>query len=124
MPKMEKLVVGYWCIYKMHLEYGGPEEGGWHYEAGEMVACLPAERRAILNFPSEEFEYEPTVDQYLEDEQSCAILGLLKAHVTTVLGGEIGGDAFRSVAPKKDTYWVMWCEQPDRYFPKERPRYE
>ena len=28
--------------YEVYLRYGGPEEGGWHYEAGRFIDCLGA----------------------------------------------------------------------------------
>jgi hypothetical protein len=33
-------------VYRVDLAYGGPEEGGWWYKAGEVERCLPALTRA------------------------------------------------------------------------------
>ena len=35
---------GWLAFYEERQEYGGPEEGGWHYTSGELVAALPVAR--------------------------------------------------------------------------------
>ena len=31
------------AVYEIHSEYGGPEEGGWYYQAGTLVASASVE---------------------------------------------------------------------------------
>ena len=28
-------------VYLVSREYGGPEEGGWYYDAGQLLKCMP-----------------------------------------------------------------------------------
>jgi len=37
-------VSGYLAAYELDRAYGGPEEGGWYYDAGTLAGYLPAER--------------------------------------------------------------------------------
>lgn len=35
---------GWLAVYEIDRAYGGSEEGGWWYDCGRLVACIPAER--------------------------------------------------------------------------------
>lgn len=35
---------GWLAVYEVDRAYGGPEEGGWWFYTGSLVACIPAER--------------------------------------------------------------------------------
>lgn len=35
---------GWLAVYEVDRAYGGPEEGGWWFDCGRLVACVPAER--------------------------------------------------------------------------------
>lgn len=46
-----------WClprlfwmnVYRVRREYGGPEEGGWYYDAGILVASVPVAAEAMTD---------------------------------------------------------------------------
>lgn len=89
------------ALYEIDRAYGGPEEGGWYYDTGEL-------RRPLRVFPT--------------DEQACAAarrcndwLHRLQSDVRGVgsvlyRGGRYAARAFERIAPEA--------------FPVERPRYE
>lgn len=39
-----RLAEGWLAVYRVSQAYGGPEEGGWYYSCGELIACIPATR--------------------------------------------------------------------------------
>ena len=94
-------VTKYLAVYELHRSYGGPEEGGWWFDGGELVYCEPVAPDAT-------------------DEQITARREALKAEwfdpearpVSSVIysGGQYG----------------VYIENgiPARHFPEEHPRYE
>ncbi len=93
--------VKYVNAYSVSRHYGGPEEGGWWYDAGEPLASMPLPENAT-------------------DEQVEAT----KEYLRTLLGwpkqprqgrySVIGGDDFE--------VWVE--EHPAKAFPETKPHYE
>lgn len=83
------------AVYQVDRQYGGPEEGGWYYDAGTLVAryhCADAATvDAVLDFAREKY---PRTDARL-----------------SVLGG--------------DDYSVMVTDtEPPAFYPEDRPHYE
>ena len=39
-----KMKYKYVCVYEVSREYGGPEEGGWYYDAGTLIKVMPVTR--------------------------------------------------------------------------------
>lgn len=43
-------------VYFVNRYYGGPEEGGWWYNAGEVEECVPCRNEAFARKVKENFE--------------------------------------------------------------------
>lgn len=91
-----------WCVavYEGGLAYGGAEEGGWWYWAGERVEDSP-----ILNAPSE--------------EEAFGLAAILREYWPQ-------GSDRTNVHPNEDDYEVAVFvgKEPPRYVPETRPHYE
>lgn len=92
------------AVYLVDRCYGGPEEGGWWYDAGNLVRTVKVfknENRAIdycrrLNRKLDSRTIGPNVDR--RDKNSVLSEGVYEAHI------------YEIAAPMR--------------FPEERPRYE
>ena len=92
------------ALYLMELNYGGPEEGGWWYEEGELVKTLRT------------FEDEEAAVGY------CARLSSRLR--SRLVGPNAGRPSISSVASDGE-YWAMMFEgEAPKYFPEETPHYE
>jgi hypothetical protein len=92
------------AAYDCSLAFGGREEGGWWYDAGELV-------RVLRTFRSEDkaCEYSRRLNHRLQSRQFGPNQG--KREYTSVLSeGEIRASVEVNHAPK--------------YFPEARPHYE
>lgn len=85
----------YLNVYEVTRYYGGPEEGGWWFDAGEPVASIPFET---------EHETLLAIDEW-------------KAKFPN------NGNRF-SVRPQAIDYYVLREDHFAEAWPKERPRYE
>ena len=97
---MEDLIDGWWCVYETDRRYGGPEEGGWWYDDGVLISCVPASRSRL------KAKYGTDCD-----EQHAG-----KALLEAVVGTQ------RWPADKLSLEWRD--EQPEPYYPQSKPRYE
>lgn len=91
-------------VYLLDRCYGGPEEGGWYYTAGELV-------RTVRLFQSEEEAYE--YSSRLNNKLSSRIFGpnLGRRDMSSVLSeGLYISKVHEDHAPK--------------YYPEEAPRYD
>jgi hypothetical protein len=111
MPRPRRATVC-WTIAKMRVSryYGGPEEGGWYYDAGEVEGVYP-------------YEYYPN-----ELELAQSICEQLNAEEENTLLDAYGKGRYRgrhSAAPSEpyDVVWMMFEGEPED-FPKEIPHYE
>jgi hypothetical protein len=82
-------------VYEAHQHYGGPEEGGWWYESGDLIEVWRADTEADAIDKADELreKYPRTGKRY------------------SVIGGD-DWDVRLSAGP------------PVRHYPEERPRYE
>lgn len=85
--------------YSVGRYYGGPEEGGWYYDAGTPIASVP-------------------VGDDASDEQIAAV----KAELTSAHGWESRNS--RSSVLGGDDFKIYVEEHPAEDFPKTRPYYE
>lgn len=85
------------CVWAASDEYGGPEEGGWHYEAGRLLAAVPV---PLLPALSVDLAAEAAAD---------ALLQRAFAHVES-----------RRTRLK----FTVALELPESSFPQSRPHYE
>jgi hypothetical protein len=89
-------VVFFVGVYDVNRNYGGPEEGGWWFDSGELIKTVVAANRT---------EAESVRDVLQNDYPHSR-----KRY--SVLGGE-----------DYDIY-IFEGKLPDPYFPEERPHYE
>jgi hypothetical protein len=92
--------------HEVSLQYGGPEEGGWHYTAG-----TPVEEWEVIAMPTEELAYE-----------QCRILNDQER-----MRREAEEDYdFTSVLAHRSTHYSYSVEEDPipRAFPATRPHYE
>ena len=81
------------AVYDVGMRYGGPEEGGWWYNAGSLV-------RVVKVFRSEDraFEYCRRLNQRLNSRVFGPNQG--KREYTSVLSeGELRADVYENMAP-------------------------
>lgn len=91
------------AYYEIDNAYGGPEEGGWWYETGQLVVH-PARRR-----------YATTE----EARTACARANRLLAHL------QRNKRHVSSMAYAGGRYVVKWSEgKPKTFYPARRPHYE
>lgn len=90
------------AIYNEQLAYGGPEEGGWWYDAGEIVA------RPVRYFRDEEqaFAYARRINRHLHN-----LINDRKRYRYS----DVNSDG-RIVAD-------VHAGHPPQFYPQERPRY-
>lgn len=124
---------GWLAVYEVDLAYGGTEEGGWWYDSGRLVACVPAERWmawAECTAPD-----GPMVDHIAmmesdgigKDRLPLADTRAAEAMLAACLA-RYGVDAFRrstsSVACNGGALSLQWREEPpEAFYPETRPRY-
>ena len=101
----------YYTVAKFEITrcYGGPEEGGWWYDAGEVVDIYP------WDYNLDEEDWAQFIRDYLNAEEDNALRTEFN-------------DRYRSrysAAPSLG-YDVQWfvCKGEPQNFPKERPHYE
>lgn len=87
--------------YSVSRHYGGPEEGGWWYDAGTPLASVPMKADAT--------------DEEIEKE---------KARLTELLGWPREPSQGRYSVNGGDDFEVWVEDHPAEHFPKERPHYE
>lgn len=89
-------------VYRLTDEYGGPEEGGWWYTAGEPEVSLRVE-----------FGDRTSIED--------VVGGLLSVFPDN---GNRRSTVYEVVADKPTDYLVVVEDHAAREFPEERPRYE
>lgn len=90
-------IVAYVSVYKVHRCYGGPEEGGWYYDAYEHICSMPLR-----------------IHEGIKDVH--AVMDFLRPRFKSTgdLGSVAGGDVY-------DFYLEA---EPGENQTRERPRYE
>jgi len=88
------------CAWVTWSEYGGPEEGGWQYDAGRLLAAIPVPLEGAAN------------------RRTTTAAAVLAAD-------ELLANAYRHLA-EGDTQLTTTIELdlPEPYFPLKRPHYE
>jgi hypothetical protein len=122
--EVEKIVGGYWIVYLMTLRDGGPEEGGWFYEAGDMIACVPCLRRKkVVQYHDEATdEFWDEFIEWLNKEEPQRVKNVCKMLVDEGYGKF--DNEFRSTRPRHDSLRLSWSEDLVTHFPTDRPCYE
>lgn len=91
--------VQYINAYSVSRHYGGPEEGGWWYDAGEPIASVP-----------------------MAIEASEEAIEAMKRHLTKTIGWESKPNRFSVIGG--DDFVIRIEEGPAQPFPATRPHYE
>lgn len=114
---------GYWLIFELTRSYGGPEEGGWWYDSGNMIACIPAERECLTEQTWNDNGYwDEQVTEWLgKREDNKALVEVLKA--LTEMGYAEDGE-YCHVRPRHESIAVRWDDEIVTHFPEQRPFYE
>lgn len=84
-------------IHEVHREFGGPEEGGWYYDTGEVEASIP-----LHDF----------------DDEDIAMLHHLMKKAFPNTGSS------SSVVPREAEYRITYSETRGEDYPQVRPHYE
>jgi hypothetical protein len=90
----------YVAVYLVDRAYGGPEEGGWWYDTGDLV-------RVIRTTPSENKAYE--------------LAGRLNGHLRRL---NYGRRPVSSVLSDGVYRAQVWSDLPPKFYPETRPHYE
>lgn len=127
MAPLARLVEGWLAVYRVSQAYGGPEEGGWYYGCGELVACIPATRWAWFaecipaggpTFASGLLAGCDGVEGEQGDRIPLAGTAGAEAMIAACLE-RYGADAFRRRLS------LVWRDSiPEAFYPSQRPRYE
>lgn len=118
-----KIVSGYWTVYKLYRNYGGPEEGGWWYDSGVLIAAIPAERTLRLEFDKEE---DVLISETFDDQEAPRpqiVLDLIR-HLEDGGFGKFDTSELSSSHPKHEVLSLEWREELVTHFPSETPHYE
>ena len=113
--------------YEVTREYGGPEEGGWYYDAGEPMASVPVSFPPFNIDPYHECDPQEQCDGYETDYVDTTILPdeVVKRidQAQQLLRRELSdlNDA-RSMFTSRLVICV--CRHIGKSFPVGRPRYE
>ena len=91
----------YVCVYELTRHYGGPEEGGWYYDAGTLLKVMPV-------IPSKWAALSDRIYKW------CKRKNKLTSPRYSVLGG--------SDYEVRD--WYRSLDEIPKSFPQERPHYE
>lgn len=87
-------------VYETGRNYGGPQEGGWYYDTGTVVACFPVLRHRAERLLERVKDRCDRINR--EERRRCP----------------------SSVLSRGD-YLVAWLEdRPGEDYPRERPGYE
>ncbi len=100
------------AIYLVDLRYGGPEEGGWYYDCGELVTDGELLRNAGLGLPTS-FATSEEAYQWCKTQND-----LLDKTLNT------GRRPISSVLSEGQYYAMTHEGELPHYFPARRPRYE
>lgn len=92
------------AVYHMEQAYGGPEEGGWWYDTGQLA-------RIVRIFRNEDKAYE-----------FCRRLNHKLS--SRLIGPNQGRREYTSVLSDGVYRAQVWVDNPPQYFPEERPHYE
>ena len=89
-------------IYELSREYGGPEEGGWYYTAGNLVRVC-----RIFRNPDSAYDYVNRINRTLQYriKKACAV----PYYSVIYNGGAYQARVYKDDMPK--------------FFPSERPYY-
>jgi hypothetical protein len=98
MPNRTRYFAGF---YRVDMAYGGPEEGGWYYDVGQL-------ERPLKVFPSEEAAYEFA-------NRANRLLDHLQRHKRPVSSAAYDGDRH---------YVEVYPDALPAYYPTETPHYE
>jgi|TARA_R110000737_G_C14171915_1_gene411602 hypothetical protein len=105
-------------LYEIHSCYGGSEEGGWWYSAGEPVGCKarfvdPKKAQSLAKELREKIQQPTEYKMGFNSMDGCDPDGNGDDNYITV-GGSWGQSEIA----------VLVQSHPPREFPEERPRYE
>lgn len=135
---------GWLAVYEVDQAYGGSEEGGWWYDCGRLVACIPAERwlafaectgntgPMVEHLPMLESDglgetanpggFPPQCDR-IPLADSRAAEAMLAACMERY-GVRAFGASASSVAYSGGALALQWRDDaPEAYYPAERPTY-
>lgn len=94
------------CVYEVDRVYGGPEEGGWWYDTRTFVYRDPRPFFPKGDWPIYEFEAEYEAFKAEHPEW-------------------VGDNGYRySMAPNGCDYAIGFYQDPQPFYPTERPHYE
>ncbi len=98
------------AVYERSRAYGGPEEGGWWYDCGELVTSL-----GVNSDDAVEYFAEALVREYPRTGNAGSVI---------YSGGDYAVMIFRRDSDTDIGYWLDERLEPVQHYPRETPRYE
>lgn len=92
------------AVYECHQAYGGPEEGGWWYDTGELVRVVK-----VFRDKDAAYAYRDRLNDRLDSRKFGPNQGR-RAYYSVLSEGEARARVYKDCAPQ--------------HFPTERPYYE
>lgn len=125
----QRPVIAYLSVYEVHRCYGGPEEGGWWYDAYEFTGVsfpFTAEQQYERNLGDDEWSgpaHTPVGLPIVTNEPTRVMLQSMRMHLASIYGDPDGKQERFSVNGGADIAFYYEL-QPGARETKERPRYE
>ena len=128
---MNTVVEVYVNAYIVTREYGGPEEGGWYYDAGYPVASVPV--FVVVDIPDEEIEevrsgqspWFQNVDDFLfvQAKDTDEVQDMREELYKTLSMGGYGDDRPRHSVLSEGELEIYFDTEFAKPFPEETPYY-
>lgn len=116
-------ITAFYCVYELDQAYGGPEEGGWWYTRGSLLACIPVTRTGTLI--CEENCSDPVDFSDVRWDTPLHNLEAVKELNTRLEEDGFGVFVnYYSTTLKASQLCGYWQETIDLYFPEVKPHYE
>jgi hypothetical protein len=109
-------------VYDVSSNYGGPEEGGWYYDAGELLESLPAANEQEAQDIHKKLEAKYAIQNAERQPPGTTMLNDPQAEIPEDWEPESQADD-ESYVHSEGEIRVFIEEHPGRNFPTERPYY-
>lgn len=110
-------------VYDVTSEYGGPEEGGWYYDAGEFLEGHPAANAQQAEAIKKRLEAQYGVQNAERQPFGTTMLNDPEAEIPEDWEPDSQGDD-ESYVHYEGEIQVVIEDQPGHSYPTTRPRYE
>ena len=110
-------------VYEVHDNYGGPEEGGWYYDSGEVIKSYPVANQEEAEAVRTKLQQKYSIEQ--KDRKPFGSVQLNNPDEKMSPDWEPTSQADDESQVHYEGKVVVWIEDhPAKDFPDERPHYE